>query len=103
MSYNKLINAVIALVEDRPADAREMLRSPELKVSASEVQQRLFTALRERETAARVDSLKDVLLTSLRIDADTIERDDPKHREAFLRGVTAVEKIVENLLDELGA
>lgn len=98
MSANKLINAVIALVEKRPADAREMLRSPEMKqISSSEVQQRLACAVLKRERAAQVMVLKQVLNDSLRIEVTQAVSADPA--EAYLQGVAAVEKIIDDYID----
>lgn len=99
MSYNKLINAVIALIEDRPADARKMLRSPEAKFSIGDVQNRLFVAVKNRENVAMVSILKNVLRASLRIDSDIPDLATAHQREAFLMGVAAVEQIVENYLE----
>lgn len=99
MSTNKLINAVIALVEERPADAREMLRSPEMKTSVSEVQNRLATALRKREAKAKIKALKSVLTHSLRIDTD-IYQSLPECREAFVLGISAVERIIDGHIEE---
>lgn len=99
---NKVINAVIALIEDRPSAAREMLRSPELKVSINEVQNRLFDAVRRREARAKVEALKDVLRTSLRLDPSNRGFQSDAEREAFILGISAVETIVENAIDSVG-
>lgn len=96
---NKLINAVIALVEDRSSDAREMLRSPELKISISEVQGRLGTAIVKRENAAAIKILKDVLNKTLRIDVEKSVGD--ANREAFIQGVSQVEEIIDNVISTL--
>ena len=71
MSANKLINAVIAMVEDRPQDAREMLRSPEMKsIPLGEVHSRLSKSLRDREIKAQITHPK----TGLRV-CSTHQRD----------------------------
>lgn len=105
MSYNNLLNAVIALVEDRPADAREMLRNPDTKIPVGEVQSRIFQAVKNREDSAQKSILKDVLRTSLRIDANKPKAKvdwSEDQREAFLMGVAAVEQIVEDYLASFG-
>lgn len=101
MSYNKLLNAVIALIEDRPSDARDMLRSPEMKIPIGEVQGRVFEALDKRAHLSQIDALKSILRSSLRIDADKPKGKvnwSDEQREAYLMGVAAVECIIEDYL-----
>lgn len=100
---NKVINAVIALVENRPQDAKEMLRSPEMRISASELQLRLDTALRKREERAIEKELKTILRHSLRLDISKLENEEhetlsPKEVDAYVRGVAYVESILEDFL-----
>ena len=97
---NQLINAVIALVEDRPKDAREMLRSPGSKISVSEVQNRLAFALRNRENAAAIAALKGIIRATLRMDPPSNGK-DTIYREAYLEGVAEVERIIDNAISEL--
>jgi 16S rRNA C967 or C1407 C5-methylase (RsmB/RsmF family) len=113
MSANKLINAVIALVEDRPEVAKEMLRSPEMRLSSTEVQGRLARALEEREAKAIVAAMKSVLRLSLRADPavaaeeEGIEWTAPQeedserkiHDEAFYQGVAFVERLLEEYIE----
>lgn len=111
MSANKLINAVIALVEDRPEVAKEMLRSPEMRLSSTEVQGRLSRALEERESKAIVAAMKSVLRLSLRADpsvaaeAEGIKWDPlmewahKTHDEAFYHGVAFVERLLEEYIE----
>jgi hypothetical protein len=101
----KLVNAVIALVEERAADAREMMRSPEMRVSSSELQIRLAKALQTREDTAITKTLKSILRVSLTADAQYTAKKlgftwDSDNEEAFLQGVVWVETIVENYLNE---
>ena len=99
MSANKLINAVIALVEDRSEAAKEMLRSPEMRLSSTEVQVRLEKALREREAKAVTEAMKSVLRVSLRADpGDTLSGTEV---EAFYQGVTFVEHLLEEYVEHL--
>lgn len=105
MSTNTLINAVLALVEERPSDAREMLRSPEMRVSSNEVQVRLAKALQTREDAAVTRILKSILRVSLRADSKAAAKSldqkwDTSHEEAFLQGVAFVESIIEDYVHE---
>lgn len=111
MSANKLINSVIALVEDRPEVAKEMLRSPEMRLSSTEVQGRLARALAEREAKVIVAAMKSVLRLSLRADpADAIEASEfdlgesdsfvrKVHSEAFYHGVSFVEQLLEEYIE----
>lgn len=102
---SKVINAVIALIEDRPQDAKEMLRSPELKVSSSELQSKLFSSLRKRENAAAAKALKDVLRSTLSVDADLLpillkRACTEEEKEAFLLGICHAEDVVEETLGD---
>lgn len=105
MNTNTLLNAVIALLEDRPKDARAMLREPGTKFPEGEVLIRLMAAIRKRETTAQVRVLKLVLTESLRIDhaalaaapdGDTVGEDD-----LVLLGVATVEKIIDEYIVSL--
>jgi len=94
--YNEVINAVIALIEDRPHNARQILRAPGVNVPISAVQARLNVAVENREKKAKIEVLKEVLRRSLRA--------QPKEKEtseAFFEGVSHVESIAEVLLGEL--
>jgi len=101
MSANKLINAVLALVEDRPKEAREMLRSPEIKVSVGEVQARLSSAIRKRENKAKVEVLKQVLNKTLRIDMSLVHDLSDGQKEKYLQGVAYVEEVIDNIIEDL--
>lgn len=98
---NALINAVIALIENRPKDARAMLRSPELKVPVSELQMRLATALDKREKKAQLEVLQRVLQTTLRIDINLLSDWTDEQREQYLEGVADVETIIDNIITGL--
>ena len=109
---NKLVNAVIALVEDNSRVAREMLRSPELKLPIGEVQSRLYTSLLKRDKKAQVEALKSVLLESLRIepskpltgtDSTSAAPWSDKEKEIYFMGVARMESIVEELIEKLTA
>lgn len=98
---NKLINAVIALIEERPKDAREMLRSPEMKVSVSELQSRLNLAIEKREAIAQVQALKLVIAATIRIDMNLVHNRTDDQKERYLEGVAYVEEIIDNLIASL--
>lgn len=91
-NINTLLNSVIALLENRPKDAREMLREGVREDGA--VLTRLMTAIRKRETAAQVRVLKQVLTDSLRIDSGAAD-------EAYLQGVEKVEGIIDEYIISL--
>jgi len=104
MSANKLINAVIAMVEDRTQDAREMLRSPEMRsIPLGEVHSRLSKSLRDRETKAQIAILKQVLGSSLHINATeaTEHHSDLEPEELYLMGVVEMERVIDNAIAEL--
>lgn len=95
---NKLLNAVIALIENKPEIASDYLRSPEMKgVSISEVQSRLYTSLEKLKADAAREALRDVMQRSLRLVAGS-DKDDG---ELFMFGVVAVETIVEDAIAKL--
>lgn len=94
MSVGKSWNAAIALIEGRPQDARELLRSPEMQgVNIAELQMRLEKAVAERADKDLVDTLHRLLHRSL-----SLEPAEGQSRESFFAGVTAVEKLVEEIL-----
>lgn len=91
---NEVINAVIALVENRPKDAREILRNS--KVSSSALQIRLSSAIYVSEQKAIVKTLKDILASSLRVDIKKeIKKTTPAQEEAFIQGITYVEELID--------
>lgn len=100
MSKNTIINAVIALVEERPKDAREMIRSSGNNIDAGALQNRLSQALRSREAKAKIEALKSVLTASLRIDTDKYQS-LPDLREAYVQGIGAVETIIDDYIEAL--
>jgi hypothetical protein len=96
---NRLINAVIALVEDRPTDAREMLRSPELAISVTELQMRLHNAIHRRERAAAITQLKQALLASLTYQPPESYSD--KEKEAYFAGINRLETWIDERIEDL--
>lgn len=108
MSENRIINAIIALIEDRTDEAKEMLRSPEMRVSSSDIQGRLGAAIDFRESKATTFAMKTVLYKSLRADPkDEARRNNLKwnssHEEAYFLGISHVESIIEACIEELNA
>lgn len=99
--FNKLLNAVIALVENKPEVARTLLRSPDMKgASISEVQSRLYDALDKIKAEAARAALRGVMQRSLRLSVlkgDTVEEE----AEVFMTGVVAVETLLEEAIAEL--
>lgn len=96
------------MVEDRPKEAREMLRSPEMRVSSTDVQIRLAEAVAKRECKATTLALRSVLRVALRANPQDIAKAsgliwDASHEEAFLHGVAFVENILEDYIDNLTA
>lgn len=98
---SKLINAVIALIEERPWDAREMLRSPEMKLPIGEVQAKVLSAVANRERIAQLKSLKAILGKSLQLQAP--RKASEAEAESFLQGVAALEDIIEDYIVSLKA
>jgi len=99
---NTLINGVIALIENRPKDARTILRSPELKVPIGEVQTRLAIAIEKREKAAKIEALECILNTSLRVDVGVLfPKFTDSEKEGFVAGITHLENIIYDAIAEL--
>ena len=98
MSLNAGINATIALIEDRPEQFKEMLRS-----ITSDVKD--IGAARARLTRAlnfyAATKIRWALMSTLQIEPNKAENMDWACREAFFAGVCSVEKLLENLLLEL--
>lgn len=104
MLENTIANAVLALVENRPEDARSIVRSSSLGEKSSPfftIQDRLHNALAEREKQYARRLLKVILVKSMRLECpfEGILYDG-KDEESFLKGVKTVEDIIE---DELKA
>ena len=91
MSDNKVLNAVIALIENRPEVAKELLRSPEMSISVSEVTVRLNYALDDSRDKAIVEVLRKILRKTL-----VLTSDNP----SYMQAVVDVEKIIEGCLYE---
>lgn len=101
---NTLINGVIALIENRPKDARVILRSPELKIPIGEVQSRLASAIEKREKLAQIEALERILNTSLRIDVElTHPKFSDPEKEGFVAGITYLENIIYDAIAALKA
>jgi hypothetical protein len=82
------MNAVIAMLEDRTALAKELLRAPDSDVkNIPEIQLRLQDAVNKQVAKGLRDVLRQALATQP--GKDTIDR------EAFYEGVVAVEELLE--------
>lgn len=100
MANNNIINAVLALVEDRPKDAREILRGPDCRISSPELLTRLYTSLANRENKAIRSVISTVLQDTLKVNAKDVSDKlgvewDEREEEAFLQGVVYVERILD--------
>jgi hypothetical protein len=95
MSVNHALNAVIALLEDRPAQFKELLRAPESNVqNISEVRARLQTAL-SRYAATQI---RGGLIAALHVTPDGY---DETGARIFFEGVRATEEVFETLARRL--
>jgi hypothetical protein len=98
---NKLLNALLALIENRPQVARELLRSPELKInSLSDIVARINSAIVTANTKYNELVLKSILRESLSIEIPEITDANRQYVDAFVAGVTAVEEIIEERLND---
>lgn len=95
MSLNKAINAVIAVIEERPEVAKGILREPTSDVkSIPEVLNRLRTALNKYAAG----EIRQGLLEALHVEPD---RDAESHPDTFYSGVRAVETVFEQRIFDL--
>ena len=92
MHIARVLNAAIAIIEDRFPDAREMLRGEEVdpEYNAGVLQSRLYSALETRSNRSVLDSLHLILREALRL-APPKEVD----RESYYRGVSDLETVIE--------
>lgn len=96
---NKLLNAMLALVENRPEAARAILRSPDMKnTSISEVQIRLYALIDKIKADAAKSALRDIMQRSLRI---TIDSENEADAELIMTGVVTVETLLEEAIAKL--
>jgi hypothetical protein len=96
MSLNNGINAVIALLEDRPAAAKEFLRAPTSDVqNISGVMIRLDQAA--RKNAAK--EIREILKQAMSIQPS--DDKNPDQIEAFYEGVTSMEYLLEMVASDL--
>jgi hypothetical protein len=94
MSLNKAMNAVIALIEERPRLARELLREPTSDVNnVPEVINRLRQALRKYAA----NEIRKVLIECLRTECPLPADQD----SAYFEGVRKVEELFEAHIEEL--
>lgn len=108
MSNNTLINAVIAIIEDKPQTAREMLRSPEMRISSSELSARVYKALHKRSRNSTTQAMLCILRETLRVDVKARAEKlgltwDESHEEAFLQGVAYVESYIDDYIYDSSA
>ena len=106
MSFQKINNAVLALLRDDYRTARELLRSPELRINdIAGLQCQVQMAIRDREDRSRVQVLQEILQSSLSLSCTGIEGLDGPERanaeEAYFLGITAVEGLIEARLGAL--
>lgn len=96
MSLNAGINATIALIEDRPEQFKEMLRSITSDVTdIGASRARLNKAL----NFYAATKIRWALMTSLQL--EPTGNPDSACREYFFAGIRSVEKVFEDLLQEL--
>lgn len=96
MGVNRALNAVIAMLEDRPKLFKELLRAPGSDVqNATEVETRLRQAI-DRYAATQI---RTGLMRTLHVMTPGEPAGEVK--QVFFDGVRAVEEVFETLADEL--
>lgn len=91
MSISKVWNAAIAIIEERPADAREILRQEEIPTGP--LQARLISAVRAVASDSSLNALMKVLQTTLRL-----EPQQGVDKASYYQGVADAEKVVEDVM-----
>lgn len=94
MSLNAAMNAVIALLENRPAVAKEIFRQPGSDVDISTLTARLNSAIDRR----LANELRHALMATLSIQPEGL---NGSNRDSFYAGVRAVEEKFEKLASTL--
>jgi hypothetical protein len=111
MSLNSALNATIALIENRPAQFREMLREPTSDVknispvysrmirsldfyAATKIRIALMAALHVQPTEEQLKAWDELVASGVKITRADYER-------IFFEGVTSVEKVFEGILNIL--
>lgn len=98
---NKILNAILALMQDKPHVAWELLRSPELRVvNTSEIHNKINIVLSEIKVKAMKSALTSVLNSSLALDPPSEKEYSKEYIEAWMAGVTEVEAIVQEWLNQ---
>jgi len=111
MSLNAALNATIALIENRPAQFREMLREPTSDVknispvytrmirsldfyAATKIRIALMAALHVQPAEEQLKAWDDLVNSSAKLTRADYER-------VYFDGVTSVEKVFEGILNML--
>lgn len=97
MSMNAALNATIALIENRPAQFREMLREPSSDVKSISP---VYTRLKQALDFYAATKMRAALMASLHVqppeNVEGLSRTD-----IFFTGVRAVETIFESMIASL--
>src|SRR6266568_1904207 len=95
MAENKVLNALLALIEERPEIARSLLRHPDVPVlDVGTIQGRIAMALDKAKAFAVSQAVRGILSETLSLPLPI----DPHDKEIFLQGVTAVETKLEQII-----
>jgi hypothetical protein len=97
---NTLLNAVLAIIEDRPEDARVSLADSSTRTPASrEILKRVYKTLEQRKNRQVRGALREILVRSLHWNTPI---GGPEFQNGYLAGMCAVEKLVQQAIDDLG-
>jgi hypothetical protein len=101
MSLNKAMNVVIAVIEERPGVAKDILRHPTSDVkNVPEVLNRLQQAVRKNAA----NEIRQGLMNCLHIQPRRTSGEfSEEETNMFFHGVRAVEDLFESLITELEA
>lgn len=94
MSVNRALNAVIAFLEDRPAQFKELLRSPDSNVTNLSV---VGCRLRAAVNQYAATQVRGGLMSALHVEPPNSVQDTT----AFFEGVRAAEEVFETLAQKL--
>ena len=98
MSIARAFNACIAIIEGRPADAREMLREESLPEGISPVYARLMKAVDNNARYQILEKLHELLMQTLRLEPAMQGEKNDCIREGYYQGVRDVEELIEAAL-----
>jgi hypothetical protein len=100
---NTTLNGVVAIIEERPEDAKAILGDTLDRTSRATITARLYRSLEVRDLATKERLLRRLLMESLKIKFPEEDLVESVEQEAFFMGVKAVEDLIEKTIKQIQA